>query len=263
MMVVPDDLKPPNRQLLLKEFGCLLDVPRLWMSAPFLACAPRGDGHTVMVLPGLSVDDSSTFTIRRFLKYLGYDAHGWGQGRNVRGLRHYDEVLAKRLEEMYAHHNAPISLIGWSRGGILARELARNHPKQVRQVITLGSPFMNPLATNTNLLKQWFGGNYPIFATEVSKLSEAQQDRVVKMRQPLPMPATAVYTRSDGVAAWQSCLEPDSAKTENIEVLTTHAGLVFHSSVLWAIADRLAQPINKWRRFRPPRVAKTLYPHFG
>src|SRR5580704_19669572 len=117
----------------------LADLAALPLAAPWLARAGRGDGHGVLVLPGLLASDMSTTPLRRFLGWLGYDVHGWDLGRNVgptdtviAGLPHALEALAERT-------GGPVSLVGWSLGGIYAREMARHHPGQVRQVITMGS----------------------------------------------------------------------------------------------------------------------------
>ncbi|MEM7016460.1 MAG: alpha/beta hydrolase [Pseudomonadota bacterium] len=256
-----DNLSPPSRRLLMREPRGLLDIPALLMAAPFLARAPRGDKHAVMVLPGFSADDQSTAAIRQFLRYLNYDVHGWAQGRNIKGSGEYDKALSQRLQKLFERRNAPVSLIGWSRGGILARELARNHPDLVRLVITLGSPFQNPLANNVGAIWRWFnGGETPLVMTNTAQLNEEQRLRLERMRQPLPMPATAIYTRADGVVAWRSCLEADSDITENVEVRTTHTGLGFHAPALWVIADRLARPADSWRPFRAPALLRSFYP---
>ena len=107
-----DNITPPSRRLLMRESRGLLDIPALLMAAPFLAQAPRGDKHTVMVLPGFSADDRSTAAIRQFLRYLKYDVHGWAQGRNLKGAHHYDEALSQRLEKLFERRNRSVFEIG-------------------------------------------------------------------------------------------------------------------------------------------------------
>jgi pimeloyl-ACP methyl ester carboxylesterase len=132
----------PSAALLLTEpFRGLADHAALVLATPFLAVAPRGDGHGVLVLPGLLASDSSTIPLRAFLRHLGYDVRGWDLGRNHGPT----EVILAGLPQALLDHaertGRPVSVIGWSLGGVYARELARQYPKQVRQVITLGSPF--------------------------------------------------------------------------------------------------------------------------
>ena len=117
------------------EYGQLLSV------LPLQRVLPTGDGHPVLVLPGLLAGDGSTWILRRILRRLGYRAYGWGLGRNIGPTPHAVDGMIELLNQLYTRHNAPVSLIGWSLGGIFARNLARNHPSAVRQVITLGSPF--------------------------------------------------------------------------------------------------------------------------
>ncbi len=133
----------PSFVLWATDFGRALgDAGALGMSlGVLLATAPHGDGHPVFVLPGLLAGDPSTFSLRTYLTYLGYEVHGWQLGRNIGPTRHVVEGLRRRTAEIAERHGRPMSVIGWSLGGIFARELARQRPELVRQVITLGSPF--------------------------------------------------------------------------------------------------------------------------
>ena len=132
----------PSMSLLLTEPArSLADLVTLPLAAPWLARAPRGDGHGVLVLPGLLASDSSTALLRRFLRLLGYDVRGWRLGRNLGPTGEVLDGLPARLGELASLTGGPVSVIGWSLGGIYARELARQRPGEVRRVITLGSPF--------------------------------------------------------------------------------------------------------------------------
>jgi pimeloyl-ACP methyl ester carboxylesterase len=244
------DLKPPSRTLLALEARGLLDIPALLPSAPFLAAAPRGTPHAVMVLPGWGADDRSTFAIRRFASMLGYDAHGWGRGRNVRPAQADLPAIVRRVEELHVASKRPVSLIGWSRGGMMAREIAREIPEAVRLVITLGSPFNAPHASNVGAFSRGSAGDNRAI----------DPARYAHYGRPIPVPATSIYSRADGVVAWQACLEEESATSENIEVRTTHLGLGFHAPALWVIADRLAQRIGEWKPFRPGPFVAAFFP---
>src|SRR5260370_28095154 len=137
----PDAAGASAALFLTEPVRAAADLAGLLVAAPWLATAPRGDGHGVLVLPGLLASDASTLPLRGFLSWLGYDVRGWNLGRNEGPT---EEVLAGLPRALLAHARRtgrPVSVIGWSLGGIYARELARRQPKHVRRVITLGSPF--------------------------------------------------------------------------------------------------------------------------
>jgi len=199
---------------------------------------PRGDGHSVLVLPGFGASDRSTRPLRAFLKGRGYDAHGWSLGRNVGPREGQRAALAQQLTSLHNKSKRKVSLIGWSLGGIYAREIAKRMPESVRLVITLGSPFANPGATAVRRIYEALRGEPMAGARDVARL-----------RAPPPVPSTAIFSKSDGVVAWQSCLEPDAPQTENIEVDGSHVGLGVNPVALYVIADRLAQGEATWAPF--------------
>lgn len=202
-----------------------------------LAHAPRGDGHPVFVIPGFLAGPASTAPLRSFLSGLGYEVRDWGMGRNFgpRTAGRTGERLAAHFVEVAEAAGQKMSVIGWSLGGIMARQLARRAPQHVRRVITLGAPFTgDPRATNASLLYQLLTGQrftHPEF-----------QAMLAESRLPPPVPATAIYSRSDGIVAWQCCREPEAPHTENIELDCSHGGLTAHPQALLAIAERLAEP---------------------
>src|SRR5512147_410243 len=142
-------LNPPSRTLMLMEGRALHELGAFIGALPLLSLAPRGDGHPVLVLPGLVASDTSTRPLRTFLRTRGYAVSGWRQGRNL-GLRHgVQDAMVDLLQEMNDTHGRKVSLVGWSLGGLYARQLAKMMPDRVRSVITLGSPFAaGPKATN-------------------------------------------------------------------------------------------------------------------
>lgn len=234
-------------------------VPELWLSSlalPLLQTAPKGDGHPVMVLPGFMASDKSTLPMRLFLRGRGYKTYGWGQGRNYgRGIDPNEGVtkdtnIYHKLRHLQAKHGQKLSLIGWSLGGIYARELARIAPDSIRQVITLGSPFNEGQRANhaQQLFERMSG----------KKIDQLAPELIAKIQSPPPVPATAIYTRSDGVVAWQSCMEQKHPFTENIEVEGSHIGLGHNTAVLWVIADRLAQAAGTWKPFERNGVSKAI-----
>ena len=231
----------------------LLDLAALPLAAGWLASAPRGDGHGVLVLPGLLASDMSTGLLRRYVRWLGYDVHGWQLGRNVGPTSTVLNELPRVLADLAATSGGPVSVIGWSLGGIYARELARDHPDLVRQVITLGSPFALTDPRQSRADGVYRRGGY----------RHASADRVPTREQvarPIAVPSTAVYSRLDGIVSWQTCIEQETALHQNVEVRCGHLGFGVDPATLWVIADRLAAPPGKQRPFRPPALLRALYP---
>ncbi len=233
--------------LLLLESRVLLELAALAPAYPLLQRAPRGDGHPVLVLPGLMASDLSTRPLRGFLRGRGYAAHGWKLGRNLGPQPEIARAMAERLHELYVRAGRRVSLVGWSLGGIYARELARRFPTLVRQVITLASPFRDVSATNVPAFLRTTAENGS------RRLPEERELRAA-LAEPVPVPSTAIYSRTDGIVAWQSCREEDGPQRESIEVATSHLGMGHHPVVLLTIADRLALPEGEWRPFHPPHA---------
>ena len=251
MLKSVDDIRPPSPLLFAIELRGVLGIPNLLAAAPFLATAPRGFPQPVIVLPGMGGGDRSTVAIRRYLKFLGYQAHGWNRGRNVRPAGADLPAVAAQIRTLHGMTGMPVSLVGWSRGGIIAREATRLAPEAVRMVITLGSPFAVPAATN--VMSAW-----RLITGEKFLAPSAEQVRQLAL--PLPVPSTSIYSRTDGVCAWQACLEVEGPQRENVEVRGAHIGLGFNPSAFWVIADRLAQPIGTWKPFRPGPLVATIFP---
>jgi pimeloyl-ACP methyl ester carboxylesterase len=243
-------VRRPSRLLLAAEAPRALgEMVLLQAARPLLAKAPRGDGHPVLVLPGLGADDRSTIPLRRFLRRLGYRVHGWRLGINVPSPETIDG-LRRRVTDLRTQDSRPMSIVGWSLGGIYARGIARSAPDAVRAVVTLGSPFRPVPGQESNAapLARLWGASAP----EGARRAEDG---------PLPVPSTSVFSRSDGVVPWRACLDAASGPHETIEVLGSHLGLGHHPAVLFVVADRLAQPAGAWRRMRIPAPWRPLLRH--
>lgn len=238
---------PPPARLLVEGVRASAELSAMGATLPILRRAPRGDGHPVLVLPGFTASDRSTRPLRWFLRDRGYFVHGWRLGTNLGPTDRILTGMRARMEKLAAEHGRPVSIVGWSLGGIYAREIARADPAAVRQVITLGSPFRLTVgdgASNAAPLFRALGG---LHSTDVRELRGVPEED----RPPLQVPATAIYTRTDGVVAWPSCVESPGPRRESIEVRGSHSGLGFNPAVLLAVADRLAQPEGSWRPFEP------------
>jgi pimeloyl-ACP methyl ester carboxylesterase len=249
MDTAADRSRPPSQLLLALEVRGIWELQAFFAAYPLLRRAPRGDGHPVLVLPGLAASDVSTRPLRTYLRAQGYAAHGWKQGANHGPRSGVEAGIDARLAELADRHDRKVSLIGWSLGGVFAREAARRSSGLVRQVITLGSPFASePKASNACRLYEVLSG----------RRVDDWPDREA-MKRPPPVPSTAIYTRSDGIVAWQGCREQESATTQNIEVEGSHSGLGYNPTVLYAIADRLALPEGEWRPFDRGGLRSLLY----
>ena len=243
-------VKPPSRLLQVLEGRALFEFGATVSMWPLLSMAPKGDGHPVLVLPGLVASDLSTRVLRRFLRERGYYVHGWKLGRNL-GLRDgVERALFERLDALNQKHGQKVSVVGWSLGGLYARVLGKHRPDVVRSVITLGSPFAgSPRSTNAWRVYEWASG----------QKSDDPQDHE-RLRGKLAMPATSIYSKTDGIVAWPSSIDVESATSENIEVYASHLGLGVNPAVLYAVADRLAQPEGAWKPFDRSGVRAVIYP---
>jgi pimeloyl-ACP methyl ester carboxylesterase len=231
--------RPPHALLMLMEARAPWEYAALLAAAPWLARLPSGDGHPVIVYPGLGASDFSTSALRSFLRDRGYTPYAWKQGFNFGPRGGVLDGCRAQLAHVAARHRERVSLVGWSLGGIYARELAKEQPQHARCVITLGTPFAgHPRATNA-----WR------FYEMVSGQSVHDEALMAQIRVPPDCPTTSIYSRSDGVVAWQCSLNPDHPHTENVEVHASHIGMGMNPLALYVIADRLAQDPANWRRF--------------
>jgi pimeloyl-ACP methyl ester carboxylesterase len=225
-------LKAPSKALWAAELPrAAWMLATWWRHRALLAAAPIGDGRAVMLLPGLFNSDRSNFAMRRYLARRGYVCVGWGLGRNL-GIRSVgpDAVrLIARVEELAATHG-PVTLVGVSLGGIMARLVALRRPDLVRAVITVASPYAGSArATNVWRAFEWVTGE------RID--DEAVLARSAEIAAPLSVPATAIWSRSDGLVAGAICRD---VSAHAIEVRSSHLGVQLRPQVLRAVADVLA-----------------------
>jgi pimeloyl-ACP methyl ester carboxylesterase len=234
-----DDLRAPNAFLLMLEGRAPWEWAAMLAATPWLRSLPRGDGHPVIVFPGLGANDVTTVPLRRFLDGLGYETHPWHQGFNFGPRKGVLERANADIRALFKRHAKPVSLIGWSLGGIYARELAKELPDHARCVITLGTPFTgHPRATNA-----WR------FFEMVSGHSVSDAKMIEQIRKAPPVPTTSIYSKSDGIVAWRCSVNEPGPLAENIELHASHLGMGMNPLALYAIADRLAQLPGQWRPF--------------
>ena len=204
---------------------------------------PAGDGHPVVVYPGLGGGPRTTAHLRRFLNESGYAAHDWEHGVNTGPEGVFDDWLAPleaRVRELHERTGRKASLIGWSLGDVYARDIAKRCPDAVRTVITLGTPF-GALSQGNHA-----GGVFKILNRDRAHLAPELDARI---RERPPVPTTSVFSKSDGIVSWQGCIEKKTPASESVEVHASHLGMVTNPQVLRIVANRLAQPEGEWRPF--------------
>jgi pimeloyl-ACP methyl ester carboxylesterase len=214
------------------EVAAIAQLPRLLAATRRLRRAPRArvPGHVVVDVPGWRAPEGAAAPLRAYLRALGYDARGWGFGVNHGAPEQDAARLADRVEEIAEEHG-PVSLVGWSLGGVIAREVARALPDRVARVVTYGTPV---IGGPTYTLGAGFYG-----ARECARVAalalQLDQDT------PLTVPLTAILTRRDGVVAWEACIDRFSACVDHVEVGSTHLGLGLDPDVWAVVADRLSR----------------------
>ncbi len=229
------------------------------LADPLVADRGLGGGRPVLVVPGFHATDAATARLRGHLAHRGWDPYGWGVGTN-HGLTDQvlDGVLA-RLDEVHGDHQEPVSLVGWSFGGLLVRWLAQQRPELVRQVVTLGSPW-RPEGERTRTTRMFERSR------RTHGLSARAEEVLDELREPLLVFSTSIYSRTDGIVHWRGCAQDPGdgpAASENIAVPSSHVGLVANPLALAAVTDRLAQdpsaPVPfSWRRVLRSSVTAPL-----
>jgi hypothetical protein len=226
-----DAFQPPPPSGLIREARGFLELLRLVFHAVDLARQPRGHGEPVLVLPGYGAGDGSTAILKSYLRLLGYRVSGWHLGRNSGNVSDLLPRILKRILSMNRRSEARVSLIGWSLGGFIAREVARERPELIHHVITLGTPVVG-------------GPKYTVVAETFRRrgvdLDAMEIEIAARNKIPLQTPVTAIYSRTDAVVAWQACIDRDGVTIEHVEVSTTHVGFGFSPEVYKVIAQRLA-----------------------
>jgi pimeloyl-ACP methyl ester carboxylesterase len=242
-MVAAAMAKPPHPFWTLTEGRAIFEFATFGLFRKSMRNLPKGDGHPVLVLPGFMASDHSTRPMRRLFDDLGYNAYGWGLGRNVKFNEQRERDMSDLVERIYDENGEKLSIVGWSLGGVFARELAKMHPDIVRTVISLGSPISNDRrhAAPSRLFEM-------INGKETRPESEG---RYRDLAAAPPVPTTSILTKTDGVVSWRGSVQcpTKGEQTENIVVPASHVGLGVNPLVMVAVADRLAQPEGAWRPF--------------
>ena len=251
-------IKRPSMLLLATEVGrAISELGWFYAFEKQLTKHKRGDGHPVLVLPGFMTSDYSTGVLRRFLNEIGYQSFGWDLGRNT-GDQMFNEKVSELVLDVYARTGQKMSIIGWSLGGVYARQMAKQHPDLIRQVITLGSPFAGITQPNN---VSWI---YQLL-TNGRKVEELDKELLDDISKPSSVPTTAIYTKEDGIVSWKVCYEKElNEYRQNIQVRSSHFGMGVNPMVLRILANRLQYRKENWQKFEPNTFIdkKIFYPAY-
>jgi len=224
----PHDSKPPPLGHFLREAGSFAAMKMRRLSRPRGGAAQVGEGRPVMVLPGFLASDTSSLLLRRTLEASGYRACGWGLGLNMGVRNDLFDRLDRQLDR--AARRGPVSLIGWSLGGVYARELAKRQPGKVARVITMGSPFSGDIRANHGWrLYEILNGH-----------KVDSQPMAATVGEKPPVPTIAFWSREDGIVAPASARGKPHECDSSIELNCTHMGFMSDADALRAVLAALA-----------------------
>jgi pimeloyl-ACP methyl ester carboxylesterase len=232
MTIDYEPITPPGRLGALQELRLPVDMLRWAPSLLTMKARRAAHPRTVILLPGFGAGPRSMRVMESFLRRRGHRVRDWGLGVNNGDARKFREQLERVVGESVAAHGEPVVLVGWSLGGYIAREYAREHPQSVCRIVTLGSPVIGgPRYTATS---EWY-------RSQGHDLAEMERDVKRRYATPLRVPVTAIYSRRDGIVAWQACIDKWSPDVRHLEVSETHIGLGFSPRVLGLVADEIAR----------------------
>jgi pimeloyl-ACP methyl ester carboxylesterase len=229
-----EEISPPGLMLQMLEGRAGAEAARLMLAMPLLRMqSQKGHGEPVLVLPGFMADDHSTFVLRQFLNSIGYKSCPWGLGINRKRMMDFLPKISKQTRDLCEKHLTKVRLIGWSRGGILAREVARDHPELVDRVITIGSPVKGGVNISS------IG---PLVQRETG-MSSQQLSRILSQRQQteISVPIRAIYSKLDGVVSWKACIDDLSKNVEHFEIRGSHVGMGTNLEVFKLLPKLLAE----------------------
>jgi pimeloyl-ACP methyl ester carboxylesterase len=224
-------IKAPPLKLQLRELlsGVYLHDLLKWESIPL---PDKITPKTILIIPGFGGGDMSILPLKKFLRTQNHHSYSWGLGINHSQIDKLIDPLINRLKHLTDKHDQPVTLIGWSLGGIFARELARNHPKYISSVVTMGSPvIIGPKATALKKLSGLFGWDE----------EQIEQDMIKRFNTPIKRPITAIYSKLDGIVSWQACIDHWSPDVQHHEVSASHMGMGYSKEVYQVISDLMAQ----------------------
>jgi hypothetical protein len=250
--------RAPRRLYTLIESRALLEMAALPMFLPVLQSTPRGDGHSVLLVPGFTASDVTMIGLGVFLRSRGYHVETWGFGQNTGFKLKFAQALEQKLRFMHHQHRRKVSVVGWSLGGVYGFYATHAAPECVRTVVSLGSPMRFSVESfNTPIFVKML---YRYLAHPMGPVAHLANVRSKVLRSPPPVPSTCIYSNTDGVVPPDAAqLDAAGSQHENIWVPGSHIGLGFNPTVMWILADRLSQPEGAWQPFQPSGVVGSMY----
>ncbi len=224
----------PRRAGLVGEFGTALQPWRLALKSRSLRSAPRGNGRIAVALPGWRAPELTTAPLRGYLRSIGHDARSWGFGTNQGDVEAKRDDMVVQVRELAERSGRPVNLLGWSLGGVVAREVARSAPESVHRLVIYGSPVVGGPTHTAGV------GTYA--AEEVQRIRELQAH--LDVTEPVTTPITAIFTRNDSVVDWRACIDRFSLDVTTVEVSSTHVGLGIDPDVWLTVGEALAEPAD-------------------
>jgi pimeloyl-ACP methyl ester carboxylesterase len=222
--------QPPFRHY-LGESRIISDWIRGRRAESALAAQYPGDGRAVIVIPGLFTSDARTAMLRRVLKTAGYRTYGWGLGRNMPIKADILDRFSARMDVVQAREGGPVTLVGWSLGGLIARAYGHHAPDRVAEVITLGSPFSNDPRANRAWKIYELVADHSVDAPPI----------VYDLHKKPPVPTTAIWSARDGIISQESARGLPHESDHRVEIRCGHFAMSCAPDALEAVLRALSQ----------------------
>ena len=224
-------IESPSIKLQFREAFSIIHLLDL-MKWESIKTPAKVNKKTILIIPGFCGGDLSVLPLKKFLCSQGHNAYSWGLGFNHGRVEEFIDPLVALIKRLSNKHGESVSLVGWSLGGIISRELARFEPENIASVLTMGSPVIGgPKFTALNKLSSVFGW----------KPEEIEQDMIDRYATPIECPISAIYSKLDGIVSWEACIDHWSPNVSNHEVSSSHFGMGYNKRVYEIISQTLAK----------------------
>lgn len=226
---------PPGMLNRARELGWIFHMARL----PLAYIRPHRrelPAHQIILLPGYGGGDLSLRPLELYLRRCGFNVRTWGLGRNNGDMSELFPRVRDQVKSEYETQGRPVILLGWSLGGVLAREVTRDHPEWVDEVVTLGTPIIGgPKFTIFRRLYSLTGRN----------IERIERNIKTRYRKPIRRPVTALYSKTDGVVAWEACIDRWSLDVRHHQVACSHMAMGFSGPVFIKLQQLLGDIVEK------------------
>ncbi|MEM9821319.1 MAG: alpha/beta hydrolase [Bacteroidota bacterium] len=225
----PSEIK---RASFVSELHSVIKPIQLFSQIRGLTKDRRGQGQRIILIPGWKSHETVMYPIKKYLAFLGYAPEYWGLGINHGNIERYRDTMVEQL--MAQNSEEQVTLIGWSLGGLVAREIAREIPNKVSSVITYGTPVIGG--------PRYTIGNNFYRESEIEAIIEQLEE--LDRTNPIKVPMSIIFTKKDSFVAWPACLDKTSKNVKHYEVDSTHLSLGIDPQVWKIVARHLAQEMG-------------------